>query len=115
MRMLPIILKNLFKKKATRNYPAEKREVFKDVRGELVNEISKCIFCKACSIKCPANCIEVDRENRVWHYDPMACVYCGICSAACPVKCLTHKSEYRKPTKKREKVALKGAKVSPKK
>ncbi len=108
MKMLPAIIKNLFTKKATRNYPAVKRTPYPNVRGELVNDISQCIFCKICQIKCPANCIEVDKEKRTWTYDPMECVYCGICSENCPKKCLSHKSEYRPPVTKREIVILHG-------
>ncbi len=108
MKMILEILRNLVNKRATRNYPLVKRNPFSGVRGELVNDISKCIFCKVCQVKCPSNCIEVDKEARIWKYDPMECVYCGICSENCPKKCLTHKSEYRSPVMKRETVIMHG-------
>ena len=112
--MLPEIIKNLFRKKATRNYPAVKRVPFPNVRGELVNDISQCIFCKICETKCPANCIEIDKDKRTWTYDPMECVYCGICSESCPKKCLSHKPEYRPPMTKRQVITLRGKPLPPK-
>jgi len=109
MKMLKTILKNLATRKATRLYPKQKREPFANVRGELVNDIDRCIFCSACALKCPAKCIKVDREKRAWENDPSICIYCGICSAVCPTKCLYHKPEYRAPSAAKEYIKLKGA------
>ncbi|MFW5722336.1 MAG: 4Fe-4S dicluster domain-containing protein, partial [Desulfohalobiaceae bacterium] len=53
------LIRNLLRRKATRDYPARPREPFPDSRGELYNEIDKCIFCGLCQRKCPSQCIPV--------------------------------------------------------
>ena len=108
MYMTKNVLKNLFTKSATRLYPFVKRETFEDVRGSLDIEIDKCIFCKACELRCPTRCIEVDSKEGVWSFDPMACVACGVCVAVCPKKCLFIEKEYRKPLLARGLISHKG-------
>lgn len=95
MYMLNTILKNLFTGHATRLYPFEKREPFKDVKGELKIDIDKCVMCTICQVKCPSQCIKVDKKAKNWQLDPFACVYCGICVDVCPVKCLHQEGAYR--------------------
>ena len=95
MFMLNTILKNLFTGYATRLYPFKKREPFPDVKGELKIDVEKCTFCTVCQIKCPSQCIQVDRKERQWKVDPFACVYCGICEDVCPANCLYHEGFYR--------------------
>lgn len=95
MFMLSTILKNLFTGSATRLYPAKKREPFPDVKGNLLFEAEKCTFCTVCAIKCPSQCIRVDRAQKIWEVDPFSCVYCGICVEVCPVKCLSQDRQYR--------------------
>ena len=89
-KMTHNILRNLVVKKSTRRYPFEVCETFDKVRGELVNDIARCIFCGTCEVKCPSQCIEVDRKAAVWTCDPFACVYCGVCVDTCPAKSLFH-------------------------
>ena len=107
-KMTGNILRNLAVKKSTRLYPYEVREPFAKVRGELVNDIDRCIFCGSCQVKCPSRCIEVDKQAYQWHYDPFACVYCGVCVDICPAKSLYQKPEYRKPTAERVTVSQQG-------
>jgi formate hydrogenlyase subunit 6/NADH:ubiquinone oxidoreductase subunit I len=107
-KLTPYVLKNLTSKKATRRYPKEKRSAFENIRGELVNQIEICTFCGACSLKCPSQCISVDKKNAIWTYDPFACVYCGICVEICPVNSLYQNLEYRLPVDKPQTVCMKG-------
>jgi len=93
--MTPTILRNFFTQRATRLYPIEKRETFKDVRGELKIDIDKCTFCLRCQMACPAQCITVDRKAATWDCDVFACVYCGICTDTCPDDALHHETAYR--------------------
>lgn len=103
-----IALGNLLSRYATRLYPVQVREPFEDVRGELYNDIDKCIFCMKCSRVCPSQCISVDNKAGTWDCDPFACVYCGVCVEACPVSCLHMKQAYRKPTYGRETIHMQG-------
>ncbi len=107
-KMTPNVLKNLFSKKATRQYPRVVRTPFERVRGALFNDIEKCTFCSICVLKCPSQCITVDKEVAIWRYDPFACVFCGICVDACKEKCLYQKGVYRNPVAERETVLLIG-------
>jgi len=107
-KMTGNILRNLAVKKSTRRYPYEVREPFPRVRGELLNDIDRCIFCGSCQVKCPSRCIEVDKQAYQWHYDPFACVYCGVCVDICPAKSLYQKPEYRKPTAEKMTVSQQG-------
>jgi formate hydrogenlyase subunit 6/NADH:ubiquinone oxidoreductase subunit I len=115
--MVPNVLKNLITKYSTRNYPVVVREPFENARGELYNEIEKCIMCRACSLKCPSQCITVDPKKGVWECDPFACVYCGICVEVCPVECLHQKQAWRPAVREREQIVMQGTpkKAKPKK
>jgi ech hydrogenase subunit F len=107
-KMTPNVIRNLFHKKATRRYPRQIRPTFENVRGALFNEIAKCTFCGACAIKCPSQCITVDKKAGKWIYDLFACVFCGICVDICPAESLHQQSEYRLPLPGREMITLKG-------
>jgi formate hydrogenlyase subunit 6/NADH:ubiquinone oxidoreductase subunit I len=100
--MMKNIFKNLGSKPATRNYPFDKREPFKNTRGQVAGvDIDTCIFCGICSKKCPADAITVNRNEKSWEINNFKCVVCGVCSEACPKKCL-HMGEAHKtssPTK----------------
>jgi ech hydrogenase subunit F len=96
-KMTPNILRNLVVQKSTRMYPANVREPFAKVRGELMNDIERCIFCGTCEVKCPSRCIQVEKKACIWTYDPFACVYCGVCVDTCPAKSLYQKTQYRSP------------------
>ena len=114
MYMTKNVLRNLFRKSATRLYPFEKREIFENVRGALDIEVEKCIFCKACQLRCPSQCISVDNKAGTWSVDPMACVVCGVCVAVCPKKCLHIGKEYRAPLLKRGMITRQGTPRVPK-
>jgi len=107
-KMTPTILRNFFNKRATRRYPFVVRQPFEGVRGELYNEIEKCIFCTLCAVRCPSQCLTVDKKTGDWSCDVFACVYCGICVDGCPVNCLKMKTTYRPVIAERFVLSLKG-------
>jgi formate hydrogenlyase subunit 6/NADH:ubiquinone oxidoreductase subunit I len=92
--MLGNILKNLISKPATRLYPVEKREPYKDTRGHIDMDIDSCIFCGICSKKCPSNAINVSRNDKSWDLDPYKCIICNLCVEVCPKKCIHSKEDY---------------------
>jgi formate hydrogenlyase subunit 6/NADH:ubiquinone oxidoreductase subunit I len=107
-KMTPHIMRNLAARKATRRYPVETRAHFDKVRGELVNDIVRCIFCGICAVKCPSQCIAVDKKAGTWTCDPFVCIYCGVCVDICPSKSLYQLTRYRGPAREREVIALQG-------
>jgi ech hydrogenase subunit F len=107
-KMTPLLLGNLIQPKATRPYPRETRPPLAGTRGRLGNRIEDCIFCGACALKCPAQCLAVDKQQALWRYDPFRCVYCGVCVENCPVHCLEQELDYPEPTRQKAITILKG-------
>jgi len=110
MKMLPTVLANLLGKPATRNYPFYVRESFEHARGELINDIGRCIFCGTCARKCPSQCLTVTRDKTegLWTLEFFACVGCGVCVDACPVSCLSQKTTHRPVAVERAVITLRG-------
>ncbi|MCH3972581.1 MAG: 4Fe-4S dicluster domain-containing protein [Oscillospiraceae bacterium] len=91
------ILSSLFKKPATRNYPAVPRKYPEITRGKIVMNIENCIFCGMCMRKCPADAITVTRAQKKWEINPFSCIQCGCCVETCPKKCLSMQQQYTQP------------------
>lgn len=88
------LLKSLFSKPVTENYPFVKRKAPESLRGKLVYNPEKCIGCMLCVKDCPSNAIEVlivDIKNKkfVMRYHPDRCVYCAQCVQLCRFNCLS--------------------------
>jgi formate hydrogenlyase subunit 6/NADH:ubiquinone oxidoreductase subunit I len=88
---LPELVRHLFKKPATVDYPFQKLEVPKDFRGTPFLHPEFCIACRACERDCPAEAIEITSVNEaekkfrmVIHND--RCVHCAQCVESCPTE-----------------------------
>ena len=86
---LPELLRHLFKKPATVDYPFKKLEVPAGFRGTPFLHPELCIVCKACERDCPAEAIEIASVNEaekrfrmVIHND--RCIHCAQCVDSCP-------------------------------
>jgi formate hydrogenlyase subunit 6/NADH:ubiquinone oxidoreductase subunit I len=79
---------NLFKKRATEQYPDVPAHVAEGFRGKQVLNLANCISCGLCARECPANAIEmvvVDGKKRpLIHLD--RCIFCYQCADTCPKK-----------------------------
>lgn len=91
------VLRNLFQKPATVQYPFQPVEYPERMRGHVTIEIASCISCGLCQRSCPSNAIQVDRAAGTWTINRFDCVQCGSCVAACPKKCLSMNKGYTKP------------------
>jgi ech hydrogenase subunit F len=105
---IPVALKNVFSKPATRNYPFVKRASFDKQKGHIGIDIDACIFCGMCGRKCPVEALTVNRTERTWSIDRFKCVMCGACSESCPKKCLNIEAQYTAPANQKSSDTFKG-------
>jgi NADH-quinone oxidoreductase subunit I len=108
---LPGILKGMFitighffRKKATIQYPEEKRSFSKVFRGlQILNRDEegreRCTACGLCAVACPAEAITMEAAERQpgeehlykeekyaakYEINMLRCIFCGYCEEACP-------------------------------
>lgn len=99
----------MFRRKATVNYPFEKNPLSPRFRGEHAlrrypSGEERCIACKLCEAVCPALAISIESEQREdgsrrttrYDIDLTKCIFCGFCEESCPVDSIveTHVLEY---------------------
>jgi NADH dehydrogenase (ubiquinone) Fe-S protein 8 len=98
MRGMIYVIKNIFTRKVTLNYPFEKGSISVRFRGEhvlrrYISGEERCIACKLCEVVCPALAITIDskiqlndsRQTTRYDIDMTKCIFCGLCQEACPV------------------------------
>jgi NADH-quinone oxidoreductase subunit I len=95
---------HLFKKRATVDYPDEKRPIAPIYRGQHVlkrdeNGAERCTACGMCAVACPAEAITMESAERkkgeenlyreekyakIYEINMLRCIFCGLCEEACP-------------------------------
>ncbi len=91
------ILKNLFSRPVTKNYPAEPAVYPERSRGHIENDFEQCILCGLCMRNCPTGAIVVEKNEGNWRINRFDCIQCGYCTLKCPKKCLSILPGYQEP------------------
>jgi NADH-quinone oxidoreductase subunit I len=99
-----ITFRHIFKKKATINYPEQKRPFSPVFRGlHILNRDEegreRCTACGLCAVACPAEAITMEAAERLpgeehlyreekyaarYEINMLRCIFCGLCEEACP-------------------------------
>lgn len=96
------IIKNLFSKPVTQNYPMEAAEYPEGSRGHIDIVIDECISCGLCVRNCPTRCLSVDKKAGTWTINRFDCIACGYCTIKCPKKCLHLNKGYQEPSSQKK-------------
>lgn len=92
--MARIVSKNLLRGPVTLMYPQKKRAFKPITRGNIENDIGRCIFCGICARRCPTYAIAVTKDSREWEINRLKCCNCNLCVEVCPVHCLISQNWY---------------------
>ncbi|MDD5528409.1 MAG: NADH-quinone oxidoreductase subunit I [bacterium] len=99
LAFLPELLKHLFRKTATVDYPFQKLVAPEGFRGTPVLYPEKCIVCKACVRDCPAEALEIVSVSETEKKFKMTihndrCVHCAQCVDSCPTDAMGMNKEF---------------------
>ena len=94
------VLKHLFKRAVTLEYPEKRRILNDEFRGKI--EVDGCVGCGICQRVCPSGAIQFKKneEGRVISYkvDLKKCIFCGNCKYYCPASAIKMTKEYELAT-----------------
>src|ERR687891_1822862 len=112
LKGMAVLLKHLFKRTTTIQYPDEKQDLSSRTRGVIALKEENCTVCMLCARECPDWCIYIEghkdkapprREGGKprtvqildrFDIDFALCMYCGICVEVCPFDALFWSPEY---------------------
>jgi len=101
-----VTIKYLFKKPVTTQYPEQRLNVSKRIRGnELIWDRDKCTACSTCAKTCPQGAIKIvtaydDKAKKYvmqkMELDTGYCIGCGLCIEVCPYNALFMGTAYER-------------------
>lgn len=103
--ILPQLLQSVIKGPRTVRFPFAPAEMPSGYRGRVVIKEENCRGCSLCVRDCPANALELHREDkntyRLIHH-PDRCAYCGQCELSCNFDAIYLNNEFVHGTPQRE-------------
>jgi len=97
-RMLPQVLRNLFRRPATVKYPYVRVEPPEGYRGRPAIDKGRCIQCWLCIKTCPVQAITINKETKKPSIWLGRCVFCGECAEVCPARAITMTKDFELAT-----------------
>ncbi len=93
---LQVTIRHLFRRPVTVQYPEQRLNVSRRIRGnELIWDEKKCTGCATCAKTCPQGAIQIKTKVEGNKYlveeitvDTGYCISCGLCVEACPYAAL---------------------------
>ncbi len=95
---LAVTIKHLFRHPVTAQYPEQRLNVSRRIRGnELIWDRVKCTGCATCAKTCPQGAIRIvtsvlaednKYEVQTIEVDTGYCIFCGLCVESCPFNAL---------------------------
>lgn len=95
---LAVTIKHLFRHPVTAQYPEQRLNVSRRIRGnELIWDREKCTGCATCAKTCPQGAIRIvtsvlaednKYEVQTIEVDTGYCIFCGLCVESCPFNAL---------------------------
>ena len=108
LKSLLTVIKHLFIKPVTLEYPEKKRQLSDNFRGK--PSVRGCVGCGICKKVCPSNAISYDKneQGKVISYtiNLEKCIFCGNCMYYCPQKAIKMTKEYELGTQYKDELKL---------
>ena len=109
-----LVFKHLFSRKATLQYPEERRTLPPRWRGRIIlsrdpDGKERCVACYLCAVACPVGCIALQaaedaggrRYPSFFRINFSRCIFCGLCEEACPTCAIQLTPDYEMAEQKR--------------
>ena len=112
---LRVTIKHLFRHPVTVQYPEQRLNVSRRIRGnELIWDKERCTGCATCAKSCPQGAIEIvtskgEENNYIvdkFEVDTGYCIFCGLCVESCPYEALFMGYAYERARYRRQELVL---------